>query len=155
MLEKILKLAFKLSNKKAINTLLKIATPELFDADKPEKYGDQKFIELYRMQNKSGQGYESIDWLSIDDYNLFQNIENAKPQEARLPPPLSDSGFEPHEQWPTFYQGKLFAFESPEQIDKYYTLKQLELLNRNGFSTQKVKAKKAWHSLSQAYYVPY
>lgn len=37
---------------------------------------------------------------------------------------------------------KLFAFESPTHAMKFITPTQLDLLNRNGFNLEKVKAKR-------------
>jgi len=157
--ERILKIAIKLgkTNPKAANYLLKIAMPLVFDAEDPKETRPYEIV--YRIENAAGEGPWRSRWKSSNDFSSFESFEILK-QSARtkykpVPNPLVDPGFLSHERQPSFFGKRLFAFDSPNQIDLYIMPQQWKLLNQNGFFLTSVKAKKIWSSGSQVFFEPY
>lgn len=155
---RLLKLAFKISKTtpKLARQLFKIAAPLTFDSASPNS---PPFQIVYRIQNSQGLGFwhKPENWLSLQDHNKFQYLESLKGGTAqsysRLPDPLSDMGFLPAER--QTFPGKLFAFESLAQANKFIMPQQWTLLSANGFTLVPVRAKKIWSSGSQVYYEPF
>jgi len=156
----IIKLAIKLDriNSPLAYRLFKLATPVAFEADNLQ-YGNKPYEIVYRIQNASGKGFwqNPEEWNSIQDYNKFQNYETIKVTNnlPYLQVPHNDHGFLLEERQDANFQGRLFAFESTQQADRFIMPLQWTLLQTNGFTLVPVKARKIWSSGSQVYYEPY
>jgi hypothetical protein len=159
---KLLKLALRLdsTNSSIANLLFKIAAPLQFDAEDPSLSLGKPYEIVYRVQNSSGQGFwqNPEAWLNSLDYNKFQALENIKQtmnlQYLVLPDPISDMGFLPQEKQPSFFRGRIFAFETPQRANKFVMPQQWDLLNKNGFHLTPVKAKRIWASGQQVFFEP-
>ena len=120
----IIKLAIKLDriNSPLAYRLFKLATPVAFEADNLQ-YGNKPYEIVYRIQNASGKGFwqNPEEWNSIQDYNKFQNYETIKVTNnlPYLQVPHNDHGFLLEERQDANFQGRLFAFESTQQADRF------------------------------------
>ena len=153
--------AKKKKNKKYVEAFLKLAYPVVFDAKTDSKKRD--YINIYRVCNNKGEGPYATFWPNDDDQKDFRKLEKSSQIQ-----PFEDSGFTQEEQdlWNESMRDKRLdlpcAFETEQDYIDWFSPEQRVLLEKNGYTLKRKKAKKIISNESekrkgkrQVYYEPY
>ena len=105
---------------------------------------------VYRIQNEKGEGpfwRYGTNWQNSNDYSLFQKIEESKTKDKQIPSIDDDTGFTANEQKTNQNnENYFFVFLNKDDYKKWYTPKQIELLEKNGFKLISTYAKDITYS---------
>lgn len=134
--------------------LIRLAMPRKFKAKTPKE-----FMTVYQIQDSAGSSpwsaWVNETWRSMEDAKEWMYLSKLEGN----PLPENDLSFDERDmkvyERKNFSKKFLFSFLDDSQYKNWFTSRQIELLEGNGFKLTPVKAKEVYASNTQAFYIPY